>query len=207
MSYIVTVTLRSSGDVNFNLRISLVGFCCILSKAKGIAIGTSSPCGPPPGGISGKVITWPSNPYITFNEPVFDEEGPHYDNYEEYYRPYTDLKDLETIKYMHTNPIYSDTDGDNILDPDDYEPIGWPNCGISPGAADRVESKIDEQKPEIKDVLKNNNIIQLDIETVDEIVDDANQFDLQIDITNSETKFNIKETKNLHLPDTENDGI
>ena len=95
----------------------------------------------------GGLVVWPSNPTIGFKTLVFDEVSPHYDNYEEYYRPYTDLENGNLIRYMHTNPTNPDTDGDGFLDPDDSEPIGKRNDGTTPGGFD-VQTIIEPDDPD-----------------------------------------------------------
>lgn len=68
-----------------------------------------------------------------YSDPVWDNRheeysmftqvpGPHYTNYDEYYRYYntdTDGKD----NYLHTSPLCDDTDGDDLMDPDDPAPL------------------------------------------------------------------------------------
>jgi hypothetical protein len=160
---------------------------------------------------SGREITWPSNPNIRFIDPVFDEEQPHYDNYEEYYRPYTDLIDLETIRYMHTSPIYADTDGDGLLDPDDYQPLSWPFGGISPGGADgniqndEIQENLDD---ELKGLLKNKEIELLEQPPISNNHYDnyETNFDLNIEIPTTQY-LKVKNSKHLNLPDVDNDGI
>ncbi len=154
----------------------------------------------------GKNVTWPANSQITFVQPVFDEEGPHYDNYEEYYRPYTDPVDKKTIKYMHTSPIYSDTDGDHILDPDDYIPLGI-NDSVDPGAVDGSDSKKTEQNNEDNDLYKNKVISDLENTPPLSIINDLNNIDLDTEITIQNNKNKIKDTSLNFLPDSENDGI
>jgi hypothetical protein len=89
------------------------------------------------------IDVWPSNRAITTIEPVFDEDGPHYDNYEEYYRPYHDQKDNMKVKIMKTKPDRPDSDGDGKLDPDDYEPYNFKNDGVGMGGADAPKEAIE----------------------------------------------------------------
>jgi hypothetical protein len=165
----------------------------------------------------GKLITWPSNPEISFIDQVFDEEETHYDNYEEYYRPYTyvdPLTSITSILYMHTSPIYADTDGDGVLDPDDYEPISWPFGGISPGDKDKKiqDSEIIENiEEELKGLIINQEIELLDQPSIsndhfDHYDNYENNFDLNIEIPLTDSP-KIKNSNRVYLPDTDNDGI
>jgi hypothetical protein len=151
----------------------------------------------------GQPVSWPSDPDMLFTQPAPGEDGPHYDNYEEYYRPYTDLVNENVIRYMHTNPTKPDTDGDLILDPDDYEPLGWANDGVSPGGND---------VPEIAGTSKNTPT-QKDTDNVPEQHIEAivpSNFDIDIEqtpISNSNPKTSSTNNKNEYLPDIDNDGI
>jgi hypothetical protein len=148
---------------------------------------------------------WPANPDVTTTQPVFLEEGPHYDNYEEFYRPYTYIDpetSTQSVRYMHTNPTKPDTDGDGILDPDDYEPLGWANDGVSPGGFD-VEN-------ENKKTGTNDNIYHPDenLELAKEPYYGTSEhydFEIKIETTTSEPPQN--NNKNEELPDIDNDGI
>ena len=160
----------------------------------------------------GKVITWPSNDEIRFTDLVFDEDSMHYDNYEEFYRPYTDPLDLITIKYMHTSPVYADTDGDGILDPDDQMPLSI-NDSADPGIVDSTpdSSQVSEKGDGLECIVKNIDLESLNNEPMDDIYDQSLsfEFDIQTEITNQESnnKNKIKDTKNSLLPDIDNDGI
>jgi hypothetical protein len=56
----------------------------------------------------------------------------HYDNYEEYYRAFDTIGGVTVpVFYAYTDPQAPDTDGDRILDPDDYEPHNYANDGTS----------------------------------------------------------------------------
>jgi hypothetical protein len=148
----------------------------------------------------GKKVTWPADPTVDFITPVFDEEGPHYDNYEEYYRPYTDLVDHNVIRYMHTSPIYSDTDGDGILDPDDSEPLGT-NDGTHPGGIDIIETSGTSDVFETESDLQINGIEIKDIKPI--VPDNVNIDIAQADIVTESFKNKVEK----NLPDIENDGI
>jgi hypothetical protein len=146
---------------------------------------------------------WPSNPDVSTTQPVFDEEGPHYDNYEEYYRPYTDLVDNNLIRYMHTNPLKPDTDGDLILDPDDFEPLGWANDGASPGGADM---------PEVNGVSKDPTSTTPSAKEVPDqyyepIVPENINMPIEYAIAPAEHTPPAKNSKDEYLPDVDNDGI
>jgi hypothetical protein len=153
----------------------------------------------------GQAVTWPSDSEVTFTMPMFEEAGPHYDNYEEYYRPYT-YTDPDTsqdsIRYMHTNPTKPDTDGDLILDPDDYEPLGWKNDGLSPGGSDVVEHS-DGTK------LKENTIVEdnTEIPYIAPVVPTNYEiFEIDLEQINNNKKSQPT-NKDEHLIDIDNDGI
>lgn len=150
----------------------------------------------------GQLVAWPSNPDVLFTQPVFNEQGPHYDNYEEYYRPYTDVDAGNVIRYMNTNPTKPDSDGDGILDPDDFEPLGWKNDGTSPGGND------------LFNINTNNNLDNLDIETEDnsaiiepyEPPEPNEDFEIFVEQSNVESQSSSEDSKS-HLKDIDNDGI
>ncbi len=150
----------------------------------------------------GAPVTWPANPDVSFTQPVFDEEGPHYDNYEEFYRPYTDLNNQNVIRYMHTNPTKPDTDGDLILDPDDYEPLGWANDGVSPGASDIPEKSN-------SDGTSNSNEVEPNLAVMTQpLIGTMEHYDFNIEI---QTPINNEQPNNNNkeqdLVDIDNDGI
>jgi hypothetical protein len=148
----------------------------------------------------GQPVAWPANPDVVFTQPVFDEEGPHYDNYEEFYRPYTDLENQNVIRYMHTNPTKPDTDGDGILDPDDYEPLGWANDGVSPGGLDVVDNSGTDTNFEHPD--QNLKILEQPYQMSEE------NFDFEVEIeTTSNTNTPPDNNKNEQPGDIDNDGI
>jgi hypothetical protein len=144
---------------------------------------------------------WPANPDVTVTQAMFDEEGPHYDNYEEYYRSYTyvDPEDsTQSVRYMHTNPTKPDTDGDGILDPDDYEPLGWANDGISPGGFDINDNTgtDDELNHPYEDVELADQTYHGSIE----------KYEFEIDIATPNNP-NQENKKDKDLEDIDNDGI
>jgi hypothetical protein len=153
--------------------------------------------------LGGQLVSWPSNPDVLFITLVFDEDAMHYDNYEEYYRPYTDVDGGNVIRFMHTNPVRPDTDGDAILDPDDYEPLGWANDGTSPGADDSSANKVElifEEKvtvdridPDFTDPYHSSSI--------------SNPFDIGTEFSTSESPISTGKDIDKGLLDTDNDGI
>ena len=114
--------------------------------------------------VRSDIDVWPANRGISFIEPILTEEGPHYDNYEEYYRTYRDKDDGMKIKLMSTLPRRPDTDGDGYLDPDDYLPRVY-NDGLSeaglnnPDIDDLPESNENTEpvQPVLPDVANQNN--------------------------------------------------
>jgi len=147
---------------------------------------------------------WPSDKDITFKEAVFNEEGPHYDNYEEYYRPYTDLGNENLIRYMHTDPTKPDTDGDGILDPDDFEPLGWRNDGTSAGGADIVDVNT-EIDPDIKLESGSQNVVNVEPDISDSTI--TSDYDINIDQSATDAQPAVKEPESAFLADADNDGI
>jgi hypothetical protein len=54
----------------------------------------------------------------------------HYDNYEEYYRAFDHFAGQQVdVFYAYTDPQEPNTDGDLLLDPDDWEPHNFANDG------------------------------------------------------------------------------
>jgi hypothetical protein len=152
-------------------------------------------------------ITWPGNPSITYVEPVFDETGPHYDNYEEYYRPYYPFKNKDIIRYIHTNPLNPDTDGDKYLDPDDEFPIWWPNGSVDPNlensGGDKFENDFETPDSGISaNVIQENTILEYQIEP---IIPENNK--IYQDISTLHAIDTLKSNHELYPKDIENDGI
>ena len=160
----------------------------------------------------GQLVVWPSNPDVRFIDLVSTEntlEPPHYDNYEEYYRPYTNLTENGyVIRYMHTSTVDPDTDGDDILDPDDWEPLSYSNDGFSPGCVD-TNTNLDQGL--IEELITENELKEIVIEKLDLI--QTSCFDINIEIQtniiNSVSDFQTpgNNKKDVFLPDDDNDGI
>ena len=150
----------------------------------------------------GQLVAWPSDPDVLFIQPFGDEAGPHYDNYEEFYRPYTDVENGNVIRYMQTNPTYPDTDGDGILDPDDYEPLGWANDGTSPGANDEPGVVV---KDKIDNVLVEDGKNGMNIESYDGFSE--NDFDITMEQPQTTDSRPTEDNRYLPKKDVDNDGI
>lgn len=158
-----------------------------------------------------KPITWPSNPNIMYTQLVFNENSKHYDNYEEYYRPYTDIwhYDEDVIRYMHTSPVDSDTDDDGYLDPDDQTPVDYFNDGIYPGIADEIEKPImdDIQDPNV-DINENMNLM---LQNFDNDPQAKTDFEIKIEtdrkIKNSNSQSPSDNKNDWLIIDVDNDGI
>jgi hypothetical protein len=156
----------------------------------------------------GTAMVWPADISITFTTPVFDEDGPHYDNYEEYYRPYRDQNDELKVKIMKTNPNNPDCDGDGILDPDDYEPFNFKNDGLGAGGYEAPE----EVKPFIPDnTMKKVEVSGTENQANNDVsilyFDYSNEPEYQTyDINVEETTQPPADNKN-NLKDADNDGI
>lgn len=152
----------------------------------------------------GTQMVWPADRTKTFVEPVFDEDGPHYDNYEEYYRPYRDQYDNMKIKIMMTYPQRPDTDGDGLLDPDDYEPFNYDNDGTGVGAAEAplvpVEPEKEAQVLE-KPAQEPNDNIPIIKEPEPIIENNVQNFDFVI------VKPEQSDASKNYLLDADNDGI
>jgi hypothetical protein len=147
------------------------------------------------------IDVWPSNRAITYVEPMFEEDGPHYDNYEEYYRPYHDQNDNMKIKIMMTRPGVPDSDGDGKLDPDDYEPFNFKNDGLGIGGADAPEEAIE---------INHDTSNLADLESNDESIlvvtlNTQPAFDFEVAVPQT-TPAPIKSNKN-YLIDADNDGF
>ncbi len=137
-----------------------------------------------------KIIdVWPSNPSINFTEPVFAEDGPHYDNYEEYYRPYFDINDDNKLKIMHTCPNNPNTDGDQWLDPDDPRPFNFPCDGV-------VKTNEIEQ---IQNNINNNHYIIL--------IEAPPEYNFDIPLDQIDTDKQPPAEYEIYLTDSDNDGI
>ncbi len=152
--------------------------------------------------IKKDIDVWPSNRQITFSEAVFQEDGPHYDNYEEYYRPYYDQYDNMKLKVMHTLPNHPNTDGDEYLDPDDPEPFNFKNDGTGIGGASiSTSEKTNNIKAiEIED-NSNENIIYLE----DNSETPEYNFDVNVQQPDSNQQPPTEDKK--YFADVDNDGI
>lgn len=154
----------------------------------------------------GRDMVWPSDPSFKFITILPHEDSKHYDNYEEYFRPYTQVEDgkPDVIRYMHTNPTDEDTDGDLFLDPDDFEPLGWRNDGLSPGGNDGPEN------PGHTEVKKPNTVDNKPIKEplIEPIVPTNNEiFEIEIEQSTSEPKQKSNNDKGKYPQDIDNDGI
>jgi hypothetical protein len=145
------------------------------------------------------IDVWPSNSEITFVKVMYDEDGIHYDNYEEYYRSYRDPDDGYKVKRMSTLPFKPDTDGDGLLDPDDPWPVRYLNGGAP------AEPPVEDFNYEAGDAEEDYG------DTVPEdIISDATKVnvDLGFDLVGMDIKpkqqFGEGEQK---LVDVDNDGI
>ena len=136
---------------------------------------------------------WPSDGSTTIYEPVLQEQEPHYDNYEEYYRAYYDLNPPNGVLYMHTNPLSPDSDGDSLLDPDDAEPLSASNDGTC--TSDNCQEPPEEQ-PEISPTLENLGI-----------TDDSEIDSWKTDFVVSDYQYEITTSEKIMLTDTDNDGL
>ena len=145
----------------------------------------------------GTPMTWPSNPEILFTSPVLEEDGPHYDNYEEYYRPYTTAEG--TIKIMKTDPNDPDCDDDGLLDPDDYEPFNFKNDGTGEGGVESSEIVIIEDSKSEPTVPQDLLLKDFKEEQL------ISNYDIDIGEINSNSEANVENKK--YPIDADNDGI
>ena len=158
---------------------------------------------------NGQSVVWPSNPDMRFIDHAPGEDDgapPHYDNYEEYFRPYTYIDsetNAESIKYMHTNPTKPDTDGDGWRDPDDWEPLSLSNDGTSPGGDDSHDVK---PKPKVEEKVDVNNI---EPPLKDILIDTtfSSNYDIIIDFSTDTSKQPTNYDKKKYFIDADNDGI
>jgi hypothetical protein len=152
--------------------------------------------------IKKDIDVWPANREITFAEPWIGEDGPHYDNYEEYYRSYRDKNDGMKIKLMSTLPQNPDSDGDGILDPDDEVPTILTD-GVS----------LDDIELSNGDTTSKNNNEQYQISTLDnqdsiELGSNHNIEQSDFENTANYVAITIKPiVLNSDLKDIDNDGI
>ncbi len=147
-------------------------------------------------------MVWPSNPTIRFIDKVFDEDGTHYDNYEEYYRPYT--AEDGAIKIMKTYPNDPDCDDDDILDPDDFEPFNYANDGTGVGGVDSpVINKNKDLDSEPIKIQENNKEIDIIVELSGEAPDPVFVFDIDVLEPNQQPPAENKD----YAADIDNDGI
>ena len=151
--------------------------------------------------IKKDIDVWPANRGISFDELVFIEDGTHYDNYEEYYRPYHDQNDGNKLKLMHTNPRNPNSDGDNLLDPDDWEPLNYPNDGLGAGGVDKPKiienEKVNKEKgPEVANK----------IQQITPVIPQNEDFDFQLQY-NYEIKIDSPTQDENKAVDMDNDGF
>ena len=152
------------------------------------------------------IDVWPSDRSVTFVEPMFDEDGPHYDNYEEYYRPYHDQYDNMKVKIMNTLPQKPDSDGDGKLDPDDYEPFNFKNDGLGAGGADAPASAINQENDfEVKklDSDELNHGTNVEVQFTSEPQESSYDFNVAPEEPEKEAAVENKKK----LLDSDNDGI
>jgi hypothetical protein len=159
--------------------------------------------------IEGEVFVWPVNTEIKFTDLVFNENSIHYDNYEEYYRPYYDRDDKFKLKIIHTFPNNPDSDDDQLLDPEDPEPLKYNDFKNDSVAMDQTNEcdqnqapKIDKSNNRITNVENDYNDIEL-IEIYTEISE--NKFDIKIEQTESNQQLLVNDAE--YFADLDNDGI
>lgn len=144
------------------------------------------------------IDVWPSNSETNFVKLMYDEDGIHYDNYEEYYRSFRDPEDGFKIKLMSTLPFDPDTDDDGLLDPDDPWPLKYPNGGAP-------------AKPLVEDNNYDAGEAEEDFENVKEIniISESSRPNFEIDLESVSTsnKCKPRAVDEMYLADVDNDGI
>jgi hypothetical protein len=158
--------------------------------------------------IKREIDVWPAIKNTSFTKLVLDEDGIHYDNYEEYYRSYIDEKDGNKQKLMSTNPRDSDSDDDDCLDPDDFYPLDnrYKNDSVYMNPSGKNEQTPDfETEPDTSDLT-----INLDLPTTNDPLyrNDPETFDIQINRIYMLDEVKLKQ-KNVetYLTDIDNDGF
>lgn len=115
----------------------------------------------------------------------------HYDNYEEYYRAFDHVNQVQVspenrpdayqlgsiwVVFAPTDPLEPDTDGDNLLDPDDFEPHNFANDGTSFGTGTYSEY------PDYVDVSSGNTYVSFQkVKTTDAISELRNHDSVFVD--------------------------
>jgi hypothetical protein len=150
----------------------------------------------------------------------------HYNNYDEYYRYYMTDQESGRVIYRATDPNNPDTDGDNIMDPDDVwpwdydekydgegttgptKPTPGPPNPMEPvdfdgdGILDYDETLIgtDPWNPDTDgDGLSDSQELALDL--------DPNDWDTDNDMLIDGVEMGGSGSTDGHLPDTDDDGI
>ena len=163
---------------------------------------------------------WDGEQYADYSAVPED----HYNNYDEYYRYYGEDPDTGKIIYRPTDPNNPDTDGDNLLDPDDTSPWdfygnGGPGTGgggtkpypgvptepvdfDGDGILDYDETLIgtDPWNPDTDgDGLSDPQELSRDL--------DPNDWDTDNDDLLDSVEIGSGDSTDGHIPDTDNDGI
>jgi hypothetical protein len=86
----------------------------------------------------------------------------HYDNYEEYYRAFNYIGGVEVPKfYAYTDPLEPNTDGDQLLDPDDAEPHNFANDGTT-ASTKPYNNDINDEYPHLSTKLTAEKVRTID---------------------------------------------
>lgn len=164
---------------------------------------------------------WDGEQYADYSAVPED----HYNNYDEYYRYYGDDPDTGKPLYRPTDPNNPDTDGDNLLDPDDTWPwdFGGKGGAGGGGGSDRMGDEGDMLPPEDFD---GDGILDYDETLIgtdpwnpdtdgDGLIDplelardlDPNDWDTDNDDLIDGVETGSGDSTDGHIPDTDNDGI
>ena len=153
--------------------------------------------------------------------------GPHYTNYDEYYR-YSHTDTDGNDQYLHTSPQCDNTDGDELLDPDDPTPLGGSPVPPTPPDPDPTKPypgpgpfDPDEQDPD-GDGIKTKDEYKMGTDPFNADTDgdglrdgqelklglDPNDWDIDNDglMDGSELGLGTQSTDG-HFVDSDNDGI
>ena len=164
---------------------------------------------------------WDGEQYADYSAVPED----HYNNYDEYYRYYGDDPDTGKPLYRPTDPNNPDTDGDNLLDPDDTWPwdFGGKGGAGGGGGSDRMGDEGDMLPPEDFD---GDGILDYEETLIgtdpwnpdtdgDGLIDplelardlDPNDWDTDNDGLIDGVETGSGDSTDGHLKDTDNDGL
>jgi hypothetical protein len=136
---------------------------------------------------------WDGEQYADYSAVPED----HYNNYDEYYRYLGDDPDTGKRLYRPTNPNNPDTDGDNILDPDDPWPWDFKDNGGTGTGSGSNKGYVGVPIPPVD--FDGDGILDYDETLIGTDPDN----DMLID----GVELGSGDSTDGHIPDTDDDGI